>query len=109
MGIYDCDQCGKPRINTPSGSVCSSGCGKLWPKIPSGPHKVNEAKLAGLPYATKVNGRWALNGYEGEFEPGRLYSGIVSNAPNSSSDVVAIDDGRLRHFALKEPAEVAAS
>lgn len=33
--IYDCAVCGKRRMNTPSGSVCPDGHGRLFPKIPA--------------------------------------------------------------------------
>ncbi|WDI44754.1 hypothetical protein [Bremerella sp. P1] len=63
LGQWQCPQCQAPLLPTPSGSVCSKGCGKLLVKMSNKAARRAIAILSlGLKDACQVAGGWIIDG-----------------------------------------------
>lgn len=51
LSMFLCSECGEPRINTTSGSVCHNGHGKIHPHLSPGVNRVCIAIMRGDPPA----------------------------------------------------------
>ena len=63
LGQWQCSTCHAPLLPTPSGSVCSRGCGRLLDKMSAKAARRATAILSmGLKDACQVAGGWILDG-----------------------------------------------
>lgn len=98
---FDCVECGAPLMQLASNqSVCSEGCGKLLPPIPTEAQRINNAKIMGLPNAHTVPGTIGVFDIDGvRHSHERRYTGKVSNKTKLKGDLkLAIWEGEVHVF-----------
>jgi hypothetical protein len=100
--VYDCEECGKRRMNTPSGSVCPDGHGRLKPKIPRKELAQLERRdwMATLPIARPFGaGLYKVDGSEVHYA--KVKVGRIKTGTEFSDGIAAVETVSLEARVIK--------